>query len=220
MSIPTLRISLQILYVIMMYISVYPVVITMRNSNVYEERSLGIYADDPGYSEIQNQSSNNQRHNFWRGIASLKRNIMGAPEVEEGKGYFVRQQLRAQLAHDLWWIVLAVFLIMIIEGDQFSKDPANFSVFNVIFETVSGYGTVGISVGVPDAAYSFCGSWHKLSKLILCAVMLRGRHRGLPVAVDKAVLLPHEKQDDAEEEDAMIRIERANSRALDEPTTV
>ena len=30
----------------MMYISVYPVVITMRHSNVYEERSLGIYADD------------------------------------------------------------------------------------------------------------------------------------------------------------------------------
>ncbi|KAI7573971.1 TrkH-domain-containing protein, partial [Hortaea werneckii] len=39
-SIPTLRISLQVLYVVMMYISVYPVVITMRNSNVYEERSL------------------------------------------------------------------------------------------------------------------------------------------------------------------------------------
>lgn len=46
-SIPGLRIGLLILYVIMMYISVYPVVITRRNSNVYEERSLGIYADDP-----------------------------------------------------------------------------------------------------------------------------------------------------------------------------
>ncbi|KAK4964122.1 hypothetical protein LTR66_012464, partial [Elasticomyces elasticus] len=35
--ISSLRIALQVLYVIMMYISVYPVVITMRNSNVYEE---------------------------------------------------------------------------------------------------------------------------------------------------------------------------------------
>jgi Trk-type K+ transport system membrane component len=34
------------MFVIMMYISVYPVVITMRHSNVYEERSLSIYADD------------------------------------------------------------------------------------------------------------------------------------------------------------------------------
>lgn len=36
-TISDLRISLQVLYVVMMYISVYPVVITMRNSNVYEE---------------------------------------------------------------------------------------------------------------------------------------------------------------------------------------
>ena len=55
---------------------------------------------------------------------------------------------------------------------------------------VSGYACVGISVGVPYAAYSFCGSWHVLSKLVLCAVMLRGRHRGLPVAIDHAVKLP------------------------------
>lgn len=45
--IPNLRIGLLVLYVLMMYISVYPVTVTMRNSNVYEERSLGIYADDP-----------------------------------------------------------------------------------------------------------------------------------------------------------------------------
>ena len=33
---------------------------------------------------------------------------------------------------------------------------------------------------------------YTLSKLIVCAVMLRGRHRGLPVALDRAVLLPTE----------------------------
>jgi len=26
----------------------------------------------------------------------------------------------------------------------------------------------------------------------MCAVMIRGRHRGLPVALDRAVMLPHE----------------------------
>lgn len=101
---------------------------------------------------------------------------------------------------------------MIIESSQFERDPAVFSVFNVIFEVVSAYGTVGISVGVPWADYSFCGAWHTLSKLILCAVMLRGRHRGLPVAIDKAVLLPGEKLGHAEEEDAMIRQERSGAR--------
>ena len=33
---------------------------------------------------------------------------------------------------------------------------------------------------------------HTLSKLVLCIVMLRGRHRGLPVALDRAVLMPSE----------------------------
>lgn len=219
-SIPTVRISLQVLYVIMMYISVYPVVITMRNSNVYEERTLGIYADDPLYIDRKLERTNSHPSRFWQKTADLNRMLTSAPAIEDGKGYFVRQQLRAQLAHDLWWIVLAVFLIMIIEGGQFSRDPATFSVFNVLFETVSAYGTVGISVGLPNAAYSFSGAWHKLSKLILCAVMIRGRHRGLPVALDKAVLLPHERQDGAEEEDAMIRMERAVSRQDHDNATV
>jgi hypothetical protein len=39
--------------------------------------------------------------------------------------------------------------------------------------------------------------------------MIRGRHRGLPVAIDKAVLLPSDAHDNFEEEDARIRAERS-----------
>lgn len=202
-TIALLPIALQVLYVIMMYISVYPVVITMRNSNVYEERSLGIYTDDPGYAASQGTLNGM--------FGKLRRKLTGEG-LEQTKSYFVRQQLRAQLAHDLWSVVLAVFLIMIIEGQKFKAQPAVFSVFNVVFETVSAYGCVGISVGFPGTDYSFSGSWHVLSKLILCAVMIRGRHRGLPVAIDKAVLLPGERVDEAEEEDGEIRMERTISR--------
>jgi len=42
----SLAIRTQVVYVVMMYISAFPVAITMRNSNVYEERSLAIYAED------------------------------------------------------------------------------------------------------------------------------------------------------------------------------
>lgn len=59
-----------------------------------------------------------------------------------------------------------------------------------MFEVTSAYGTVGLSLGVPYDHYSFSGTWHVLSKLVLLAVMLRGRHRILPVAIDRAVLLP------------------------------
>lgn len=204
-NISSIRISLQVLYVVMMYISVYPVVITMRNSNVYEERSLGIYADDE-----QAYGAKQEEPGFLR---QLTGHFVGAgPVTQESNSHFVRQQLRAQLAHDAWTIVLALFLIMIIEGSQFREDPAQFSVFNFLFEIVSGYGCVGISVGLQNEAYSFSGSWHVLSKLILCFVMLKGRHRGLPVAIDKAVLLPGEAHEKAEEADGRIRLARTMSR--------
>jgi Trk-type K+ transport system membrane component len=199
--ISSVRISLQVLYVIMMYISVYPVVITLRNTNVYEERSLGIYADDPRY---QAQQAAPKQGFFGR--------LLATRPFDDTTQYFVRHQLRAQLSHDIWGIVLAIFVITCIEAHSFERDPAVFSVFNIIFETVSAYGCVGISVGLPNEAYSFCGAWHACSKLVLCAVMLRGRHRGLPVAIDKAVLLPREEQNDAEEDDELIRMERSVSR--------
>ena len=199
-AIPGLRIGLLVLYVIMMYISAYPVLITMRNSNVYEERSLGIYADDPQAEQEVEKSEGV--------IGRLKKRLTNQQGPTESRGYFVRQQLRGQLAHDLWWIILAILFITITESSQFERDPVDYSVFNIIFEVVSAYGCVGISVGLPNVAYSFCGGWHALSKLILCAVMLRGRHRGLPVAIDRAVLLPGEHLAAAEEEDAQIRLDR------------
>jgi len=204
-SITSLRSGLLVLYVIMMYISVYPVTITMRSSNTYEERSLGIYAEDNPVAPDEATS---------KIFGAFKRRFTTKPgSQEESRGYFIRQQLRGQLAHDLWWICVAVFLITVIETGQFERDPVVFSTFNIVFETISAYGCVGISTGVPWNAYSFCGAWHTGSKLILCAVMLRGRHRGLPVAIDRAVLLPGEDLSIAEEEDANIRLERSLTRA-------
>ena len=221
--------GVQVVYVIMMYISVYPVVITMRNSNVYEERSLGIYADDadadnpaaaPGTDEtnIESEHPDGRRHHSIIGTA-LKRTItfqgVGVHPTpprgsgEESRISFISHQIRGQLAHDLWWLVLAVFIISTVETRHFLKDPVTFSVFNVIFEVVSAYGTVGISVGLPDQQYSFCGAWQPASKLVLCLVMLRGRHRGLPVALDRAVRLPGQQLLLDEEEDYRIRTSRS-----------
>jgi len=63
--ITSLCIGVQVLYVIMMYISVYPVSITMRHSNVYKERSLGIYASqddfDPSFDTEEAKSKTKSR---------------------------------------------------------------------------------------------------------------------------------------------------------------
>jgi Trk-type K+ transport system membrane component len=131
--ISSVRISLQVLYVIMMYISAYPVAITIRNSNVYEERSLGIYAGDSDSDSEGDPDSRYPKPVHW-----LRSRFVSPGQNNRTKWYFVQHQLHAQLAHDLWWLVLAIFLIMIIEGSQFESNPAVFSVFNVIFEVVSG----------------------------------------------------------------------------------
>jgi len=116
----------------MMYISAFPIAITIRNSNVYEERSLGIYRDDPEYDHTTAEKPNKA------GPFSWFKNQFNAPANESSRRYFIQQQLRAQLAHDLWWLGLAVFLIMITESSSFERNPVVYSVFNIIFEIVSG----------------------------------------------------------------------------------
>ncbi|KAK3391537.1 cation transport protein-domain-containing protein [Sordaria brevicollis] len=224
-AIPSLYIGVQVLYTIMMYIACFPITLTLRHTNVYEERSLGIYSGDPvpldiesglhspsGVTGLARQLSHSGtsaigrvfRHTFtWHGVgvrsASTNTGV-------DSRISFISQQIQGQLAHDMWWLAAAVFVIVTIETSNFLADPVTFSVFNVIFEVVSAYGCVGISVGLPNANYSFAGGWHIASKLVLCAVMLRGRHRNLPVALDRAVRLPRdEMHDEEEEEDHRLR---------------
>ncbi|RPD57724.1 hypothetical protein L226DRAFT_512491 [Lentinus tigrinus ALCF2SS1-7] len=165
--------AVKVLYVLMMYISVYPIAMSVRSTNVYEEKSLGVFMDDDeSEEEVFNTSGN--RATVW--------------------GRYLAMHARKQLSFDMWWLGLALFLVCIIEKDGLD-DEANctwFNIFTILFELVSAYGTVGLSLGVPYANYSFSGALRPLSKLIICAVMLRGRHRGLPVAIDRAVMLPYE----------------------------
>lgn len=78
----------------------------------------------------------------------------------------------------------------ITESDHFEAEPLAFSTFRIIFEAVSAYSCVGVSFGYPGQSYSFCGAWHTFSKLLLIAVALRGRHRGLSVIIANADLFP------------------------------
>jgi Trk-type K+ transport system membrane component len=220
----------------MMYVSVYPVVITMRSSNVYEERSLGIYEDDPMVLAQTEQEATRVPSANPSMAQGIRRRLTGAaigqglkkvvtfhgvgvrkpPKAEDDNSRisFIGQQIRGQLAHDLWWLVAAVLVIMTIETGHFNRDPINFSVFNVLFESISAYACVGLSMGFPNVSYSFSGAWHPVSRVVLCLVMLRGRHRGLPVAVDRAVRLPGDKLYKEEEEDAKIRRSKTLNRMM------
>lgn len=162
--------ALQFLYVVMMYLAVFPIALSIRSTNVYEEKSMGLYEEEEdGTSQIEAAYSSN--HNI---------------------GSYFAHHARKQLAFDIWWLGLALWAICIVERTNI-EDPETdgyFNIFTIIFEVVSAYGTVGLSLGSPNANYSLCGDFRTISKLILCAVMIRGRHRGLPVAIDRSILLP------------------------------
>ncbi|KAI4635965.1 hypothetical protein J4E83_000919 [Alternaria metachromatica] len=181
-NIADLHPAVQVSYLIMMYISIFPIAMSIRQSNVYEEKSLGVWAAD---DEDDTQSS------------------------------YLSHHLRRQLSFDLWFVFLGFFLIAIIEGVRLENtNEYAFSLFSVLFEIVSAYGTVGLSQGFPGFNTSFSGQFKTLSKLIIIAMQIRGRHRGLPYALDRAILLPSETLHQKENEDATRRARRG-SNAMD-----
>lgn len=172
--------AVQVSYMIMMYISVLPLAISIRRTNVYEEQSLGVYLknDDPGH------------------------------EVESTPQNFIGTHLRNQLSFDLWFIFLGLFIICIAEGGKIESGDLRFTVFTILFEIISAYGTVGLSLGYPDVDQSFSYRFTTLSKLVIIAMMIRGRHRGLPYALDRAIMLPDadmQKRDMVQENHASHR---------------
>jgi potassium uptake Trk family protein len=264
--------DVQVLWLVIFYTAAYPHIITMRKTNVYEERSLGIYEGDEAEPEQLHSASSSlfdvdaampslpsavtepdktpltpirslgkvglrgtafvgrqlqQRMTAFQGVGvahapatatpgPLKRSVTmdfnRATSVHSLNSHpqthppsLISQQVRGQLSHDVWWIAFALFLITLIETHHSIVDPRTYSVFTILFEIVSGYTTIGISIGLPDQAYSFSGGMYTGSKVVMILVMLRGRHRGLPVALDRAVRLPGKKLGEIEEEDAEIR---------------
>jgi hypothetical protein len=170
-----------------MYISVLPIAISVRRTNVYEEKSLGIYGNEDEEDEAGEKTNQS----------------------------YVGAHLRRQLSFDLWYVFLGLFIVTIVEGTRLQSGDPSFSIFSMLFEIVSAYGTVGLSLGYPTIDASLSTEFHTISKLIIVAMMLRGRHRGLPYALDKAILLPNEKnqglQRKLEEEDDARRAKKRNS---------
>ena len=187
-NIGSLHSAIQVSYMIMMYISVLPLAISIRRTNVYEEQSLGIYLDD------DEEASQNSRSS-------------------KGPGSYISMHLRRQLSFDLWFIFLGLFIICICENSRLQSGDYNFQVFGILFEIVSAYGTVGLSMGYPNYDPSFSGQLTTLSKLVIIAMMIRGRHRGLPYSIDRAVILNTNSMKERDELQAYRTLRRSQTMA-------
>ncbi|RAH86671.1 ankyrin repeat-containing protein [Aspergillus japonicus CBS 114.51] len=173
----TLHPATQVSFLVMMYISAFPNAIAIRKTNVYEERSLGIFYNDDALSSSSD-----------------------APPTHPSTDSLAAH-IQRQLGFDLWYVMLGFFLIAVAEGPrlQAGDDDRAFALFPILFEIVSAYGTVGLSLGYPGTETSLCGEFSGPAKAIVIAMQVRGRHRGLPHALDHAILLPCEVGDTEDE---------------------
>ncbi|KAJ7725300.1 potassium transporter [Mycena maculata] len=170
--------ALQFLYVVMMYIAVYPVAMTIRSTNVYESESLGVFEEPPPEEDEEPTD-------------------LDKFEPRERIGRYLLWHLDRQMSIDIWWLVWGVFLVAIIERDRLLDDSMKwFDIFRILFELVSAFGGIGLSLGLPTDNFSFSGALRPLSKLVIIVIMVRGRHRGLPVGVERAITLPRELNTD------------------------
>ena len=155
-----------------MYISVYPVGISIRNSNVYQERELGIYNGDNVYQQQNEEPTKLSRFpTITSVITTTKRLIPKRPS------FYVITQIQRTVAREICWVLIGIFCMCIIEADAIMA-PSPITVLTIIYETVSAFGTVGSSAGYPGVTTAQAGSYHILSKLILTLLMYRGCHRG------------------------------------------
>ncbi|GKT51842.1 low-affinity potassium transport protein [Colletotrichum spaethianum] len=112
-----------------------------------------------------------------------------ATSLDENDGVsYVTDHMRNQLSFDLWYIFLGTFLVCIAEARRITdlSEPSS--------------GNVGLSLGGPLGNTSMSGHYSVFSKVVICLMMIRGRHRGLPYALDRAITLPTRDDDDTQNE--------------------
>lgn len=201
--------AVQVSYMLMMYISVLPLAISIRRTNVYEEQSLGVYMKGEEQSKPSNNDEEDEDTTAEASDGPVQSKIK---DVESSSKSFIGTHLRNQLSFDLWFIFLGLFIICIAEGGKLTDRPMDFTVFKVLFEIISAYGTVGLSLGYNGFNTSFTGQFTTISKLVIIAMMIRGRHRGLPYSLDRAIMLPNDKmaqRDEMQENHAIQRSQTA-----------
>ena len=209
-----LHAAIQVSYMLMMYISVLPVAISIRRTNVYEERSLGLYGkmdqsdleeEEEELKELSDASSNSEgesvssKKNTKKNKVYKNNNVSADSLSSENLDKvstksFIGAHIRKQLSFDLWFLFLGLFIICICENDKIkNENMPDFNIFAILFEIVSAYGTVGLSLGYPNTDESFSAQFTTLSKLVIIAMLVRGRCRGLPYSLDRAIILPSER---------------------------
>lgn len=143
-----------------MFIAAYPLAASIRKNSTYDEGRLEVHREET--------------------------------QIHDGHGViaYLKNSGGNLLTWDAPYIALGYVLITSIESRAHANDPEVWSMSGVLFESISAYCNVGLSLGHTDVTTSLCGEFTPTSKIVICGLMYRGRHRGLPYDIDRAVVIP------------------------------
>lgn len=169
--------AIQVAFAFFMYLTAYPFVVAMRQSS---RSALG-----------GARRSSVEGENYHDTFDDADTAALRAPPRRR---LAVRTRaIASSIAQDdLPWLLLAVIAILIAEGTALrtTPNPRYLSFLGIVFEVMSAYGTVGLSFGYPGTVMALSAQFGVFSRLVIMAVALAGRHRGIPAAVDASVFLP------------------------------
>ncbi|KAI7888314.1 cation transporter [Mucor mucedo] len=180
----------QIVFIVAMYISPYPVTISMRNSNVYQERSLGIYGkQDDNEDDYEQEPQGPGLFPRLKRSATFNSALTSSKKVLKKPDFFVMTQIQRQLTSEICWVIVCIFAICVIESEAILAITP-ITIASIIFECVSAFANVGASTGYPHTTASQSQQYHPLS---------------LPATIDRAILLPSEQLEEKEHQDHLLR---------------
>jgi hypothetical protein len=158
---------MKIVQVMLMYMSAVPVVLTLRTSTVIQD------IPDEELLSRPDKRGRPPGHlvQAWRWL--------------QRRNFLLRQAS----------IVFVLTVIIAIIQDAALRTNPDFTIFALLYEVISGYGNVGFSLGYVNTTTSFSAVWWPASKVLLCILMLMGRHRGMPHHHDTAVMLVSRRRD-------------------------
>lgn len=154
-SLSELNMGLLVMYLVMMYLSVAPFVSRM-------------YVSEETFDDEDNA-------NGWKKTTA---------SAEAAQSRFNALFLFRHLS----WLGVVFALIAFMEDkfmrSAYAEDVTGTSLFGILFEIISAYGNVGLSLGFKSEAYSLSGAFTTPSKILIITVMMLGKHRGLPAVTD------------------------------------
>ena len=79
------------------------------------------------------------------------------------------------LFFSIFFIFMVSYIIMIVEKEYLHTNDMVFTFSKILFEVVSAFWTVWLSMGYPTGVTSFSGILHPLSKILIIITMFFGR---------------------------------------------